>query len=67
MKNTLCTNWNAMRFIRLVIALFLFSQAYVTKNWIFIGLGLFFLVQAIFNFGCGPNGCVIPNNKYSKR
>ncbi|MCL6461912.1 MAG: hypothetical protein I4O51_08595 [Flavobacterium micromati] len=67
MKNILFTNWNAMRFIRLAIALFLFSQAYITKNWIFVGIGLFFLVQVIFNFGCGPNGCAVPNNKYSKR
>jgi len=67
MKNIVFTNWNAMRFIRLAIALFLFSQAYVTKNWIFIGIGLFFLVLVIFNFGCGPSGCEVPNNKYSKK
>ena len=67
MKNLLFTNWNAMRFIRLVIALFLFSQAFVTKNWIFIGMGLFFLIQVTFNFGCGSNGCSLTNNKYSKK
>ena len=67
MKNVLFTNWHLMRFVRLAIALFLFSQAYVLKDWIFVGIGLFFFVQVIFNIGCGPNGCAVPNNKYSKR
>ena len=67
MKNVLFTNWHLMRFVRLAIALFLFSQAYVLKAWIFVGIGLFFFVQVVFNLGCGPNGCAVPNNKYSKR
>ncbi|MBP4143081.1 hypothetical protein J3S90_14845 [Flavobacterium sp. P4023] len=67
MKNLLFTNWHLMRFVRLAIVLFLFSQAYLMKDWIFVGIGLFFLIQVIFNLGCGPNGCAIPNNKYSKR
>lgn len=67
MKNILFTNWHLMRFVRLAIALFLFSQAYVVKDWIFVGIGLFFLVQVIFNLGCSPNSCTVPNNKYSKR
>lgn len=56
-----------MRFVRLAIAVFLFSQAYILKDWIFVGIGTFFLVQVIFNIGCGPNGCALPNNKYNKR
>lgn len=67
MKNLLFTNWHLMRFVRLAIVLFLFTQAYLMKDWIFVGIGLFFLIQVIFNLGCGPNGCAIPNNKYSKR
>lgn len=67
MKNLLFTNWHFMRWARLAFALFLFSQAYVTKDWFFIAFGLFFLYQVIFNLGCGPNGCAVPNNKYSKK
>ena len=67
MKNLLFTNWHLMRFVRLAIAVFLFSQAYILKDWIFVGIGTFFLVQVIFNIGCGPNGCALPNNKYNKR
>lgn len=67
MIKLLFTNWHIMRWIRLAIALFLFVQAYSTKEWYFIAFGLFFLFQVIFNLGCGPNGCAIPNRKYSKR
>ena len=56
-----------MRWARLAFALFLFVQAYTSQEWFFIAFGLFFLIQVIFNLGCGPNGCTIPNNKYSKK
>ena len=60
MKNILFTNWHAMRFIRLAFALFLFFQAYETQEWFLFVFGIFFLIQAIFNAGCGANGCQIP-------
>jgi uncharacterized membrane protein HdeD (DUF308 family) len=50
-------NWHFMRILRVAIALFLFYNAYETHEWFFIVFGLFFLIQAIFNLGCGPNGC----------
>ena len=49
-----------MRFIRLAFALFLFVQAYETQEWFLIVFGIFFLIQAIFNTGCGANVCQIP-------
>jgi uncharacterized membrane protein HdeD (DUF308 family) len=49
-----------MRFIRLAFALFLFFQAYETQEWFLVAFGIFFLIQAIFNAGCGANGCQIP-------
>ena len=55
-----------MRWIRLVFALFLFSQAYILKEWMFIGFGLFFSIQVIFNIGCGSNGCTIAKTKFNK-
>ncbi|MFV8346936.1 MULTISPECIES: hypothetical protein [Flavobacterium] len=66
MKALLFTNWHLMRWVRLAFALFLFAQAYILKEWMFIGFGLFFLIQVVFNLGCGSNGCTIPNNKYNK-
>jgi hypothetical protein len=35
----------------------------VQNQWIFIAFGLFFLFQAIFNLGCGANGCNISTKK----
>lgn len=65
MKKVLLTNWHFMRFLLIAISLFLFSEAYTTQQWFFGAFGLFFLVQAIFNLGCGPNGCAIPQKKNS--
>lgn len=67
MKNVLFTNWHIMRWGRLAFALFLFVQAYTSREWFFIAFGFFFLFQAFFNLGCSLNGCAVPNNKYSKR
>lgn len=55
-----------MRWFRLAFAVFLFTQAFILREWMFLAFGLFFLVQVIFNFGCGANGCVIPNKKHKK-
>jgi hypothetical protein len=45
-----------MRVVRLAFALFLFANAYETRQWIFVPMGLFFLLQAVFNWGCGLQG-----------
>ncbi len=63
MKNILFTNWNIMRIIRLAFAIVLFTQAAQKFEWYLIIFGLFFLVQAVFNFGCSANGCAIPKKK----
>ncbi len=60
MKTLIFTNWHLMRWIRLAFALFLFGEAYATREWFFIVFGLFFMLQALFNWGCGANGCAIP-------
>lgn len=66
MKDIIFSNWHITRWIRLVFALFLLVQSYVLREWFFIVFGLFFLFQAIFNLGCGVNGCAVPNIKNSK-
>lgn len=60
MKQLLFSNWHAMRFIRLAFAVFLFFQAYETQELFLVAFGIFFLIQAIFNAGCGANGCQTP-------
>ena len=57
MKRILFSNWHQMRFFRLAFAFFLFYQAYDTYHWFFVAFGVFFLFQALFNLGCGSNGC----------
>jgi hypothetical protein len=66
MKEILFSNWHTMRWIRLAFSAFLFVQAFVLREWFFILFGLFFLLQAIFNLGCGPNGCAVPNKKNNR-
>ncbi|HLP64767.1 hypothetical protein [Flavobacterium sp.] len=63
MKRLLLTNWHFMRFLRLGLATFLFVQACITREWMFGAFGLFFLFQAVFNLGCGPNGCSVNYDK----
>ena len=63
MKELFFTNWNIMRWLRVVFAVFLFVQAYETHQWFFIFFGLFFLVQGILNLGCSNNNCEIPRHK----
>ena len=65
MKTKLVTNWPLMRWFRLALALFLFANAYETHQWIFVPMGLFFLLQALFNWGCGGQANCTINNKKS--
>ncbi|MFI0491641.1 hypothetical protein [Flavobacterium sp.] len=66
MKEIIFSNWHIMRWIRLAFSLFLFVQAYELREWFFIPFGLFFLFQALFNMGCGINGCAVPKYKINK-
>lgn len=52
-----------MRWVRLAFAIFLFSQAYMLREGTFVFFGAFFLIQVIFNMGCGANGCAVPYSK----
>lgn len=61
MKQLLFTNWHFMRILRVALACYLFYNAYATYEWFYIVFGLFFLFQAVFNLGCGANGCAVPS------
>jgi hypothetical protein len=66
MKRLLLTNWHAMRWIRLIIGLFLIQQAIQYQQLIFGFMAAFFLFQAIFNTGCALNGCEVSTFKRDK-
>jgi hypothetical protein len=56
-------NWSFMRLLRLVLS-FGFMTAFATQNdWFLFYIAIFFLVQAIFNVGCGGASCGIPEQE----
>jgi hypothetical protein len=63
-KQTLLTNWNFMRFLRLGIGIYLAIQAIDTQSAFAGVVAVFFLFQAVTNTGCcGSNGCAVPIKK----
>lgn len=61
---TLLSNWNFMRFIRLALGVYIGIQAFETQSIISGLLAAFLLFQAITNTGCcGANACTIPTKK----
>ena len=63
MKRLLTINWHFMRLFRMAIALFCFYTAFEQRECTFGIFGLFFLLQAVFNLGCGSRGCNVPLKK----
>jgi hypothetical protein len=63
-KQTLLTNWNFMRFLRLGIGIYIAVQAIDTQS-VFSGIvAVFFIYQAVTNTGCcGSNRCAVPIKK----
>lgn len=49
--------WTPLRYIRLVLAFFVFAQSITSEMWILIIPGLYLAVQALFNFGCNNASC----------
>lgn len=63
-KETLLTDWNFMRILRLVLGIYIAIQAIETLSLLSGIVAVFFLFQAITNTGCcGSNGCEIPQKK----
>lgn len=64
MKQTLFTDWNFMRLLRLGLGIYIAIQAVQTHNILSGVIALFFLFQALTNTGCcGSNGCAVPIKK----
>lgn len=63
-KQTLFTNWNFMRWVRLGLGLIIGIQAIQNHEPVLGLLSAFLLFQAITNTGCcGSNGCAVPRSK----
>nr|WP_297307842.1 hypothetical protein [uncultured Flavobacterium sp.] len=64
MKNIL-SNWNFMRILRLVMAVFIIFQGFETEQWLFVIAGFIFALLPLFNIGCcGTSGC---NTNFSSK
>ena len=63
-RETLLTNWNFMRLLRLGLGIYIAIQAVETQSKISMIFAVFFLFQALTNTGCcGSNGCAVPLKK----
>jgi hypothetical protein len=63
-RETLLTDWNFMRIIRLALGIYISVQAVETQSMLSVIFAVFLLFQAITNTGCcGANGCVVPIKK----
>ncbi len=62
------TDWNLLRIVRLILGFFLVGDAIATKQWFFLGVGVFLLYQSVFNVGCAScptDTCEIEEDKQS--
>ena len=48
-----------MRWVRLILAFGIAFHAVSTENYFFLFFAFFFLIQALFDTGCGSRGCSI--------
>ena len=63
MKNTLLTNWNFSRALRLIFSLIIAYQAINHKDPIAGFLSVLLLFQSFTNTGCCGSSCAIPTKK----
>lgn len=62
MIQTILSNWNFIRLLRLIFGIATIVQAIMAKEVVFGIAGLLFTGMAIFNIGCcGLGGCNSPN------
>ena len=63
-RETLLTDWNFMRILRLGLGIYIAIQAVENQSMISAIFAVFFLFQALTNTGCcGSNGCAVPIKK----
>ncbi|MDI1354257.1 MAG: hypothetical protein PSX36_05045 [bacterium] len=61
LKATLLTNWNFMRWLRLVLGVYVGVQAILMRDPLSGLISVFFLYQSLTNTGCcGVNSCETP-------
>ena len=67
MKQTILSNWNFMRFLRLGLGIAIIVQSAIAKDWTMGILGFLFAGMAVLNIGCcGTGGCSVPTKRSSE-
>ncbi len=67
MISNITQNWGLMRIIRLLIGGYAIFEALKSHDLIVGILGLIIASMALFNVGCGAQGCGIPISKNIKK
>ena len=55
--------WGFMRIARMFVGAYAFVEAYRTSDTLIAVMGLVLVGMAVFNMGCGAQGCGIPATK----
>lgn len=64
LKQTLFSNWNFLRWLRLAIGAYVLVRAVMMHDNMLGFFGAFFLFRAVTNTGCcGTQGCAVPATK----
>ncbi len=67
-KQTLFTGWHLMRWLRLILGVFIAIQAIENHDTLSGFIAAFFLYQAVTNTGCcGVNNCAVPTKANEKQ
>lgn len=56
MKQSILSNWNLFRFLRLAAGIAIMVQAIIARDILFGIAGLWFTAMPLFNFGCCATG-----------
>ena len=60
---TFLKNWGTMRIIRLAVGLYAFYEVIKTPDFLLGAMALILITMAVFNVGCGAQGCGIPTSR----
>jgi uncharacterized membrane protein YfhO len=61
-------NWNLLRIIRLVLAIFISIEAIYSQSYWLLIPGVILFLQALLNLACPLNSCSVPiNNKSTNK
>ena len=67
MKEKILYNWHTVRLVYLVIGVLISVYALVTREWTGFLPGGYFMLMAVFHFGCATGGCYVAPIKQTEK